>query len=161
MSLAGIAGWWVVTLNWNGGEDTSRCLDSLAGVPGLEGARRLRRQRFVGRVAGGDPPHAPGRFACSRPARTSLLGRNNVGIRYALERGAEWVVLVNNDATVAPDTIAELAAAAARWPRAGILAGKVLYADAPETVWWAGQSVNLRTGYSGRPDGYGRPDGPE
>jgi hypothetical protein len=36
----------------------------------------------------------------------------------------------------------------------------VYFADRPETIWFAGQRVATLTGYSGRPRGYGRPDGP-
>lgn len=84
---------------------------------------------------------------------------NNLGLRHALERGAEWVVLVNNDATVAPDVIEGFEQAIARRPSAGVLAGKVYFADRPDTIWFAGQRVSTLTGYSGRPRGYGCPDG--
>ena len=65
----------------------------------------------------------------------------NVGIRRALDRGADWVVLVNNDSTVAPDLVDALdGAAAARHPDAGALAGKVYVADPPDVLWYAGGS---------------------
>ena len=68
------------------------------------------------------------------------------------------MVLVNNDATVARDVIEGFEAAIEVRPRAGLLAGKVYFADRPNIVWFAGQRVNARLGYSGRPRGYGRPD---
>ena len=34
------------------------------------------------------------------------------------------------------------------------------FAERRDVVWFAGQRVNLRLGYSGRPRGYGRRDGP-
>ena len=66
-------------------------------------------------------------------------------------------MLLNNDAEAAPGMLGALQAAAERHPRAGVLAGKLLYPDG--RVQWAGQRVALRTGYSGRPRGHGRPDG--
>ena len=87
-------------------------------------------------------------------------GGCNVGIRWALDQGAGWVVLVNNDATIAPDAIQGFAAAAERHPRAGILAGKVLLADRPDRIWFAGQRFLAWLGYSGRHRGEGRRDGP-
>ena len=62
----------------------------------------------------------------------------NLGIRAALERGAEAVFLLNNDAVVEPDTLAELRAAAQERPEFGILAPVVYYADARDQVWSAG-----------------------
>src|SRR5262249_30381026 len=37
---------------------------------------------------------------------------------------------------------------------------KVYFADRPSTIWFAGQRVSTLLGYSGRPRGYGRRDGP-
>ena len=85
-------------------------------------------------------------------------GACNVGIRWALEQGAEWVVLVNNDATVAPDSVAAFAAAAEQHPGAGVLAGKLYRADHPDRVWYAGQRFLACLGYSGRHRGEGRRD---
>jgi GT2 family glycosyltransferase len=89
-----------------------------------------------------------------------FAGGNNAGIRRALEDGADWVVLLNSDATIAPDAIDGFEAATAARPEAGIFAGKVLYADPPDRIWFAGQRFRLLAGYSGRPRGYGRRDGP-
>jgi GT2 family glycosyltransferase len=87
-------------------------------------------------------------------------GGNNLAIRRALAEGADWVVLVNNDAELAPDALDALQDAARRWPRAGILAGKLLFPEPDGRVQWAGQRVGLLTGYSGRPRGWQRRDGP-
>ncbi|HSW53040.1 MAG TPA: glycosyltransferase family 2 protein [Sulfuricaulis sp.] len=45
-------------------------------------------------------------------------GATNTGIRAALERGAEWLVLLNNDCYVKPDTLATLLHYAERHPAA-------------------------------------------
>lgn len=153
------AGWQVVVLNWNGRADTLRCLESLVRIERLrhavicvdngstDGSQQAIRERF------------PEVQLIEAGANLGYAGGNNLGIRAALERGADWVVLVNNDATVAPDAIEGFERAARQRPRAGILAGKVYFADRPETIWFAGQRVSELLGYSGRPRGYGRRDG--
>ncbi len=144
--------WAVCVLNWNGREDTLRCLASLRGA----------------RVVVADNGSADGSVEAVRAAfpdvelvengaNLGFSGGNNAAIRRALDGGAEWVVLLNNDAEAEPGMLAALEAAAARHPRAGVLAGKLLYPDG--RVQWAGQRVGLLTGYSGRPRGHGRPDG--
>jgi GT2 family glycosyltransferase len=151
--------WRAVVLNWNGREDTLRCLASLEQVEGdlgvicvdngsHDGIGQAVRERF------------PSVTMIEAGANLGYSAGNNLGIREALASGAEWVMLVNNDATVAPDVIDGFTAAAQARPDAGILAGKVLTTDDPPVIWFAGQRVNLRLGYSGRPRGYGRPDGP-
>ena len=143
-----------VVLNWNGGEDTLRCLASLpfgdarvvvADNGSTDASLERVRERF------------PDALVVENGANLGFSGGNNAGIRAALDAGAEWVVLVNNDATLEPGALEALRAAAARHPEAGVLAGKLLFPDG--RVQWAGQRVALLTGYSGRPRGYGRPDG--
>jgi GT2 family glycosyltransferase len=152
--------WYAVVLSWNGREDTLRCLESLTrvGYPDLgivcvdngstDGSADAVRERF------------PGVVLIEAGANLGYAGGNNLGLRYALEHGARWVALVNNDATVAVDAIEGFERAAAARPHAGILAGKVYFADRPKTIWFAGQRVSELLGYSGRPRGYGRQDGP-
>lgn len=153
------AGWYAIVLSWNGREDTLRCLESLTQVEhpdlaivcvdngSVDGTQREVRERF------------PLVTLIEAGANLGYSGGNNLGLRYALDHGARWVMLVNNDATVAPDVIAGFEHVVEKHPRAGILAGKVYFADRPQTIWFAGQRVSELLGYSGRPRGYGRADG--
>jgi GT2 family glycosyltransferase len=150
--------WHVIVLSWNGRQDTLRCLESLSSLdhPGVQvicvdngstdGSAEAVRERHpeVTLIEAGN--------------NLGYSGGNNLGLRHALEAGADWMVLVNNDATVASDAIRGFEAALAQRPLAGLLAGKVYFADRPQTIWFAGQRVNTLVGYSGRPRGYGHPD---
>jgi GT2 family glycosyltransferase len=71
---------------------------------------------------------------------------NNVGIRYALEHGAGWILLLNNDVVVAPDMLSALMNVAEPDPSIGILAPKIYFHDLPDTIWYAGGKVNYWTG---------------
>src|SRR2546423_5428965 len=77
-----------------------------------------------------------------------FAGGNNIGIRYALAHGADYVWLLNNDTTPAPDAVAALVAKALADQRFGAVASICYYADAPSVVQaWAGSRVNLWIGY--------------
>jgi GT2 family glycosyltransferase len=78
-------------------------------------------------------------------------------MRAALARGADWVLLLNNDAIAEPGLREALERAATERPDAGILACKILLEDGV-TLQYAGASFNARLGYSGRVDGHGSPD---
>ena len=93
-------------------------------------------------------------------ANLGFAGGNNAGIRHALDHGARWVVLLNNDAELAADAVDAFERASRERPRAGVLGGKLLFADRPDRIWFAGQRFNAALGYSWRPRGYGRRDGP-
>jgi GT2 family glycosyltransferase len=150
----------VIVLSWNGKRDTLACLDSL---------RRLGRDDVA--VVCVDNGSVDGSVEAIREQHPKVeliengsnlgySGGNNAGIRHALERGARWVVLLNNDAVIAPDAIDAFELAARAHPGAGILSGKVLFQEPPDRIWFAGQRFNATLGYSGRPRGYGRTDGP-
>ena len=141
-----------VVLNWNGGEDTSAALASLAGIETIcvdngstDGSDGVVAQRF------------PEVELLRLHENRGFAGGNNAGIRRALERGADWVLLMNNDAVAEPGLADALLRAAAARPDAGLLACKVLFEDG-RTVQYAGASFNATFGYSGRPRGHGRPD---
>lgn len=71
---------------------------------------------------------------------------NNAGMRYALQHGADWVLLLNNDLTVAPDLLTHMMQAAAADERLGMLGPKIYYHDQPGTIWFAGGRINYWAG---------------
>jgi GT2 family glycosyltransferase len=141
-----------VVLNWNGGDDTSRALASLEGIETIcvdngstDGSDEAVERDF------------PGVELIRTGENLGFAGGNNVGIRRALERGADWVALVNNDAFVEPGFDEALERAALARPDAGLLACKVLF-ESGATVMYAGASFRAWLGYSGRVHGHGAPD---
>jgi len=137
----------VVVLNWNGADDTLACLNSL---------KSLTYSNFqVVLVDNGSIDDSLAKLhAYRRPYPLVLLetGRNlgyaegnNVGIRHALEHGACFVLVLNNDTTVAPDLLEQLLDAARRNPDAGVFSARVMYFDNPEKVWFDGACWNAST----------------
>lgn len=139
-----------VVLNWNGGDDTLRCLESLRGVETI---------CVDNGSTDGSPEQVAARFPETELVRldenAGFAGGNNAGIRLALERGADWVLLLNNDAVAQPGLAEALERAAAARPDAGLLACKVFRSDG--RLQYAGARIG-RLGYSGRSRGHGRPD---
>jgi GT2 family glycosyltransferase len=132
-----------VVLNWNGGEDT---LDALASLEGIEticvdngstdGSDRLVEERF------------PDVELLRTGTNLGYAGGNNAGIARALERGADWVLILNNDAVAEPGLAEALERAIAQRPDAGLLACKVVGEDG--TVQYGGAKYRRWIGYSGR-----------
>src|SRR5262249_8486623 len=82
-------------------------------------------------------------------ANLGFAGGNNAGIRRALERGAAWVLLLDNDPAAEPGLVEALNRAASARPDAGLLACTILSGDG-DAVQYAGGRFNARVGYSGR-----------
>lgn len=142
-----------VVVSWNGREDTLAALESLRGIDtvvvdngSVDGSADAIAERF------------PDVELIRAGVNLGFAGGNNAGIRRALDRSADWVLLVNNDATVEPGIVEALAAAAESRPDAGVLACKVLFADS-DRLWYAGAGFNPYLGRS-RHERFGRPDEP-
>ncbi len=129
-----------VTLNWNRPQDTLACLDS------------LRRQQPVAPkllVVDNGSTDESVELIRSAYADVELLetGRNlgfaagfNVGIRYALKHGAEYIFLVNNDTVAHPSMLAQLLSSATA--TVGIVAPAIFYADQPDCIWSVGGAIS-------------------
>jgi GT2 family glycosyltransferase len=133
-----------VILNWNGWHDTIPCVESL---------RELTYPNYqivVVDNASSDDSEARIRAACpdvtllQSGANRGFAGGNNVGIRYALEHGADYVWLLNNDTLADPAALSALVARAESDPQIGFAGSKVLYESQPDIVWFAGGAIQPR-----------------
>jgi GT2 family glycosyltransferase/glycosyltransferase involved in cell wall biosynthesis len=79
------------------------------------------------------------------PTNAGFPGGCNIGIRAALTAGAEYILLLNSDAVLAPDAIGHMAAAMAAQPSLGIAAPVLLSREEPDHVSSAGISFSRRT----------------
>lgn len=127
-----------VVLGYNHPDDTIECLRSL-------GSSRPVRPGLL-YVDNGSKPDACRCVMDAVPfARVLQLEPNvgvgrgfNAGLRDALARGAQFVLLVNNDVVAAPDMVARLLEAVEGTPRVGIVVPKIFYHAAPRRIWSAG-----------------------
>jgi GT2 family glycosyltransferase len=129
-----------VVLSWNGREDTLACLRTLEG----EAVDVI----VVDNASEDGTAEAVTGFEVIRNDRNlGYAGGMNVGIRRALERGADAVLLLNNDVEVEPGAIEALVAAA---HGVGAVCPVIVFSDAPGRIWYSGARFDARRGYNGR-----------
>jgi len=146
----------VVILNWNRCDDTIRCVESV---------QRLRYPRFtVVVVDNGSTDGSPGTLAKRFPglevietgSNLGYAGGNNAGIHWALRRGADHVLILNNDTIVDPDVLAELTRVAGGDRTIGVVGPKVLCEPDRHLIYSCGESqslwFNVRRIATGQPD---------
>jgi GT2 family glycosyltransferase len=136
----------IVVLNYNGLEDTVRCLESLRAIPG--GAHRVI---LVDNASAVDPCAAAAAaypdLECIRNDRNlGYAGGNNRGIERALALGATFVVVLNNDTTVAPRLVQALLDAFSTDPSLGIVGPVINFMDEPDRVMTDGVAFNRGPG---------------
>lgn len=67
---------------------------------------------------------------------------NNVDIKHAAEKGAEYVLLLNNDVIVARDFLDALVNQAERDSKAGVFGPRIYWHDGPKRIQAVGASIN-------------------
>ena len=153
----------VIVLNWNGHRDTVECLESLARTDprpkavnvvdnassddSLARIEAWAKDRGVSyrmvQVQGENAPdpgdHLPWLTVLACDVNRGFAGGNNVALRY-LRRcpTIDHFMLLNNDATIAPDYFGHMAHTLDEIPDAGLVTGTIYEATHPDRVWYAG-----------------------
>lgn len=65
---------------------------------------------------------------------SGFAGGNNAGIRYALKRGADFVLLLNNDTVVSPELVTEMLKTMESDKKNGIVGGKIYFYQNPDIL---------------------------
>ena len=139
----------IIVLNWNGWRDTLACVASL---------QQLDYPNFGLVVIDNDSSDAsPQQIAAHRPEVELILsgsnrgfgGGCNIGIQRALARGADYVWLINSDATVATAALTALVQTAESDGSIGAV-GSVLFdaGSIDHLQLWGGGKVKLWSGRS-------------
>jgi hypothetical protein len=81
------------------------------------------------------------------PTNLRFAGGNNVGIDYTLSKGADYILLLNNDTTVAENFLDELVNTASRNSNIGIVGPKMYYHGDPNRIWYAGGKIEWWKGW--------------
>lgn len=135
----------VIVLNWNNWPVTVECLESLRRVTytncrvlivdngSNDDSEKVLRSRF------------PDLELIQTGANLGYAGGNNAGMRRALELGADYLCLLNNDVVVEPDFLEPLVVAMEADPRLGIVGGLQCRYDDRRIIQTSGAYFNFYT----------------
>ena len=128
----------VILLNWNRPYDTLECIRSLASSDyphfttvvvdngSIDDSLSILKQ--VGDKI----------ILIESGQNLGFTGGNNLGIKYALEQNADYVLLLNNDTLIAPDALSKMMIVAESNEKIGIVTPKILYHPDRSRIWSAG-----------------------
>lgn len=125
-------------LNWDDAPNSLDCLRSMQGLDypnfkvvvvdngSKDGSEQKIQQEF------------PDIHLICNGSNLGFAGGMNVGLRFALQEGADHMLLVNNDTILDPGLLRELVRVAEVNPKAGLLAPKIYYNHDRTLIWAAG-----------------------
>lgn len=135
----------IIILNWNGKADTVECLESLKKIvyPYYE-------------IIIVDNGSTDGSVECFKKLypETEIIENkknlgfaegNNVGIRRAIEKGSNYILILNNDTVVHPEFLNEMVEVAEKDKLAGAIGPKVCHYYNPEIIDIPNRKMNLWT----------------
>ncbi|MBK8943744.1 MAG: glycosyltransferase family 2 protein [Ignavibacteriae bacterium] len=134
----------IIIINWNGLKDTSECLESL---------KKVDYKNFVVIIVdnnsfGNDVEIIKKEFGdfvkeiIVSKVNLGFSGGNNLGIKYALENGADFILLLNNDTIVEPDFLTILLDTFNKCKNAGVSAPQINYYNNKNIVWSVGGQIS-------------------
>lgn len=135
----------IILVNWNGKKDTAECLKSLKRIayPNheiivVDNGSTDNSQEYL-------KTHFPQVVLIENKENLGFAGGCNLGIKFALEQGTDYVLLLNNDTIAKEDFLLKLIQGV-KDENADIATGKIYYYDTPHTIWGAGGWINLKRG---------------
>jgi len=138
---------YIIILNWNGLDDTLECLKSLGKID-------YPNYKIV--LVDNKSKNDEGQIIKQRYPEIHLIQNkknegfsegNNIGIRYALKKGADYILYLNNDTVVSPDFLSILVDYSQKHEKAGVVGPKMLYYDS-DKIWFNGGMVYWWLGFS-------------
>lgn len=135
----------VVILNWNGKRDTLECLSSVRAInyPSFEIV--VVDNGSTDDSVAAIKAHFPGISVIETGENLGYAGGNNAGMRYAIQQGADYVLLLNNDTVVDRSVLTALTRAAAKIGGDAILAAQIYFYSDPDRIWYAGARIVRET----------------
>lgn len=138
----------IVISNYNGWQDTLACLQSLTQQTCMDFEVILLDDASpndsVERLQAALEGYAPMQIIfLPQEHNLGFAAVNNVGMRCALADGCDYVLLLNNDTTAAPDLVEVLLR---ETPAGAVSCPKMLFMDPPDEIWFAGGEYNAATG---------------
>lgn len=134
----------IVILNYNGKGVTENCLRSLYKINysnfeivvvdnnSIDGSLEDLKQKFS-KIS-----------FIKNEENIGFSGGNNIGIRFALERMADYVLLLNNDTEVAPGFLTKLVEVATSHLEIGIMSPVVMKQNSSQ-IWFSGGTIGWLT----------------
>lgn len=143
---------YIIVLNYNGSDDTITCLNSLLKISYnnykiviVDNASTDKSIDAINLYMKDTESIDMIKLIVSKKNGGYGYG-NNLGIKYALSKNADYILVLNNDTIVSTSFLEPLVATCVSDSSIGICGGQIFYADKPDVFWFNGGTYNACTG---------------
>jgi GT2 family glycosyltransferase len=137
---------YIIVLTWNGKVDTLECIKSL---------ELLTYSNY--KIVVVDNASEDGTCEAVRQLHSSVhviknthnfrfAGGNNIGIEFALENNANYILLLNNDTVADKNVLSYLIGSIEKDKTVGMAGPKIYFHSDPKRIWYAGGKINWWSG---------------
>ncbi|MFA5118445.1 MAG: glycosyltransferase family 2 protein [Candidatus Omnitrophota bacterium] len=136
----------IIIINWNGKNDTLECLESVSRIDyrnyevilvdngSTDGSLEDVRARFKDTVI------------IENKENKGFCLANNIGIRYALRHGADYLFILNNDTVVEPGIIHDLMGSLRQQSRLSVVSPLIAFYDDRQRMQFSGSRIDWGNG---------------
>lgn len=138
---------WIIIINYNGSEDTIECVHSIK--------KSTYNNLHILIVDNNSTNNETNKLSVLNNTKNTYVvkldknigfgGANNYGAGYALKRGADYIMLLNNDTVIAPNSVEKLLDHA---DESTITVPEIYYFSDTNKIWYSGGCINYKRGNS-------------
>ena len=132
----------IIILNWNGKDDTLTCLSSVTNINYPNYALLLVDNGSSDGSIDAICSQFPDVAIIATGKNLGYAGGNNVGIKAALERDTDYLLILNNDTQVDPNLLTRLYEATDRHPPDTVFGPRIFYTSQPDEIWFSSARWN-------------------
>jgi hypothetical protein len=136
----------IIILNWNGKDDTIECLESLKNIFYSNYEIILVDNGSTDGSVKYFEEHYPEIEIIENGDNLGFAEGNNVAIKYVIDNGTDYVLLLNNDTIVGPDFLSELVSVAESDSEIGVVGPNVYYYSEISKIQSAGGKIYWNRG---------------
>jgi len=139
----------IIIINWNEEKHTLECIKSLKNMISFNfeietvlvdnGSEKDSFQRLKNKISKDVK-------IIRSEKNLGFTGGNNLGIKYALDKKSQYILLLNNDTIVEKDFLKKIIESLEQDKNIGIIGPKINYLENKKLIWCIGGKLNSRTG---------------
>lgn len=133
---------YIILINYNGYKDTMECIKSLCKINYENYKIIIVDNNSTDNSIEILKSNAINCIILESKKNLGFAGGNNIGVKYAIEHNADYIMLLNNDTLVSKDFLNNMIKSFSLDKKIGIVGPKIMYYTDKNRIWFGGGKIN-------------------